>query len=157
MDYFLVKWLHILSAMLLFGTGLGTAFFKFTADLGGNLATIADTNRRVVLADWLFTAPTVVLQPLTGYWLARLAGYPATAPWLAASLALYLLAGACWLPVAWLQIRMRNDSAAALASGLPLPERYRRDARAWFWLGWPAFVAMAGVLYLMTAKPALGV
>jgi uncharacterized membrane protein len=156
MEYFTIKWLHIVSSMLLFGTGLGTAFFKFTADLSGNLPAIAETNRRVVLADWLFTTPTVILQPLTGYWLAHLAGYPATAPWLAVSLALYLLAGACWLPVVWLQIRMRNDSAAAVAAGQALPERYRRDARAWFWLGWPAFIGMMGVLYLMTAKPSLG-
>jgi uncharacterized membrane protein len=155
MDYHLIKWLHIFSSMLLFGTGLGTAFFKFMADLSGNLPAIAETNRRVVLADWLFTTPTVIIQPLTGYMLAHLAGFSPTAPWLAATLALYLLAGGCWLPVVWLQIRMRDDSAAALAAGGPLPERYRQDARTWFWLGIPAFLAMAGVLYLMVAKPSL--
>jgi uncharacterized membrane protein len=155
MDYHLIKWLHVFSSMLLFGTGLGTAFFKFTADLSGNLPAIAETNRRVVLADWLFTTPTILVQPLTGYLLAQLAGFSPTAPWLAATLGLYLLAGACWLPVVWLQIRMRNDSATALAMGGPLPERYFRDARTWFWLGIPAFLAMVGVLYLMVAKPTL--
>jgi uncharacterized membrane protein len=156
MDIILLKWLHIFSSMLLFGTGLGTAFFKFTADLSGNLPAIAETNRRVVLADWLFTTPTVIVQPLSGYALAHLYGYSPSAPWLVVSLLLYLLAGTCWLPVVWLQIRMRDDSAAALVNGQPLPERYRQDARLWVLLGIPAFFAMLGVLYLMVAKPSFG-
>lgn len=154
MDLPTLKFLHVLSSMFLFGTGVGTAFFKYTADLSGDLRAMAVTNRRVVLADWLFTAPAGIVQPLTGFALARLEGYPWDTPWLAWSLALYLLAGACWLPVVWLQIRMREDSAAALASAQDLAARYWRDARAWFWLGVPAFAAMLGVLYLMTAKPA---
>jgi uncharacterized membrane protein len=149
----LLKWLHVFSAMLLFGTGIGTAFFKFTADLSGNLPAIAETNRRVVLADWLFTTPSVIVQPVTGLFLAHLYGYSLTAPWLVLTYALYAVAGGCWLPVVWLQIRMKQDSAAALATGTPLPERYGRDARAWFWLGVPAFVAMLAVLWLMVARP----
>lgn len=156
MDIYTLKWIHICSSMLLFGTGLGTAFFKFTADLGKDLRVMADTNRRVVLADWLFTTPTVVLQPLSGYALAFAYGYPASSPWLLASLALYLLAGICWLPVVYLQIRMRNDCQVALAGGQPLNPRYWQDARVWFWLGVPAFIAMVGVIWLMVAKPALG-
>lgn len=156
MDILVLKWLHICSAMLLFGTGLGTAFFKFTADLGHDVRVIADTNRRVVLADWLFTTPTVIIQPLTGYWLVQAYGYPLSAPWLVWSYALFALAGLCWLPVVWLQIRMRDDSVAALAAGEALGERYWRDARVWFWLGVPAFIGMVGVLYLMTVKPAFG-
>lgn len=153
MDILILKWLHLLSAILLFGTGLGTAFFKLNADLGRDLGVMAATNRRVVLADWLFTTPTIIIQPLTGYALAMLRGYALDAPWLVASLGLYLLAGLCWLPVVLLQIRMRNDCLAALASGEPLQERYWRDARAWFWLGVPAFGAMLGILWLMVAKP----
>lgn len=145
MDIFLLKWVHICSSMLLFGTGLGTAFFKFTADLGKDPGVMSDTNRRVVLADWLFTTPTIVLQPLSGYALAMQYGYPAGSPW--------LVAGLCWLPVVYLQIRMRNDCAAALASGQALNPRYWNDARAWFWLGIPAFVAMVGVIWLMVPKP----
>lgn len=155
MDYLIVKWLHIVSAMLLFGTGLGTAFFKFTADLSGNLSAIAETNRRVVLADWLFTTPTILIQPLTGYLLARMAGWSLAETWLAWSLALYVIAGLCWLPVVRLQIRMRNDSVAALAASRALPTRYREDCRRWLLLGLPAFFAMLGVLYLMTAKTTL--
>lgn len=156
MDIFILKWIHICSSMLLFGTGLGTAFFKFTADLGKDVRVMADTNRRVVLADWLFTTPTVIIQPLSGYALALQYGYPAGSPWLIASLLLYLLAGICWLPVVYLQIRMRDDCAAALASGQALNPRYWGDARTWFWLGVPAFLAMVAVIWLMVAKPAFG-
>lgn len=154
MDIYTLKWIHICSSMLLFGTGLGTAFFKFTADLSQDLRVMAHTNRRVVLADWLFTTPTVIIQPLSGYALAIAYGYPAASPWLLASLGLYLLAGICWLPVVYLQIRMRNDCAAALAAGQTLNPRYWQDARTWFWLGIPAFIAMVGVIWLMVAKPA---
>jgi len=154
MEILILKWLHICSSMLLFGTGLGTAFFKFTADLGRDVRVIADTNRRVVLADWLFTTPTIIIQPLTGYWLAQAYGYPLSAPWLVWTYGLFALAGLCWLPVVWLQIRMRDDSLAALNAGVALGERYWRDARCWFWLGIPAFIGMVGVLYLMTVKPA---
>lgn len=153
MDIFLLKWLHICSSMLLFGTGLGTAFFKFTADLEKDVRVMGDTNRRVVLADWLFTTPTVVIQPLSGYALAFQYGYPLDSPWLLASLVLYLIAGLCWLPVVCLQIRMRDDCAAALASGRELNPRYWRDARTWLWLGIPAFFSMVGVIWLMVAKP----
>jgi uncharacterized membrane protein len=153
MDISILKWVHICSSMLLFGTGLGTAFFKFTADLGRDLRVMGDTNRRVVQADWLFTTPTIVIQPLSGYGLALMYGYPFGSPWLVFSLALYLLAGLCWLPVVYLQIRMRNDCAQALTTGQELNPRYWRDARAWLCLGVPAFLAMIGIIWLMVAKP----
>ncbi|HEY0634065.1 MAG TPA: DUF2269 domain-containing protein [Gammaproteobacteria bacterium] len=153
MDYLFIKSLHILSAILLFGTGLGSAFYKFMTDRSGNLAAMAVTNRHVVLADWLFTTPAIIVQPITGVWMAYLAGWPLDTPWLLLSIALYLLAGACWLPVVWLQIRMRDDSAQAIASATPLAARYRRDARHWFWLGVPAFIAMVAVVILMVHKP----
>lgn len=153
MEILIIKWLHVFSAIILFGTGLGTAFFKYTADLSGDLRAMAVVNRYVVLADWLFTMPTIIIQPLTGYALANLYGYPLDVPWLTVSFLLYLIAGLCWLPVVCLQIRMRNDCAAALKKGQPLPARYNQDARTWFWLGIPAFVAMLAVLYLMIARP----
>ena len=153
MLYEIVKTVHILSAAILFGTGLGTAWFMWRADRSGNAATIAATARNVVLADWLFTMPAVILQPLSGFWLVRLIGYAPTEPWLMWSYGLYLLAGACWLPVVWLQIRMCDLAVAAAANAVPLPIRYRRYARLWFALGWPAFAAVVVIVYLMVAKP----
>lgn len=153
MEYLTIKTVHILSAILLFGTGLGSAFYKFATDRSNNLAAMAVTNRHVVLADWLFTTPTVLVQPLTGLWMAHLAGLPFDSLWIWLSLALYLLAGICWLPVVWLQIRMRNTAEQALLANRPLDARYWRDARLWFWLGVPAFSAMVAVVFLMVHKP----
>jgi len=152
MDYTLIKTLHILSMVLLFGTGLGSAFYKWMADRSGVLAHIAVTNRHVVLADWWFTTPTVIFQPLSGLWMVHLLGLPVSTPWVATSLGLYALAGACWLPVVGLQIRMRDLAAGALTAGTPLPPAYWRMARHWFWLGVPAFGAMVLVVALMVFK-----
>lgn len=152
MSYTLLKTLHLLSMVLLFGTGLGSAFYKWMADRSGNLAHIAVTNRHVVLADWLFTTPTVIFQPISGLWMAHLAGFPLDTPWIAISLGLYALAGVCWLPVVWLQIRMRDMASDAVAAQTALPAAYWRMARLWFWLGVPAFTAMVAVVALMVFK-----
>lgn len=157
MGYTALKTLHILSMVLLFGTGLGSAFYKWMADRSGNVTHIAVTNRHVVLADWLFTTPTVIFQPLSGLWMLHLAGIPLSTPWVALSLGLYLLAGGCWLPVVWLQIRMQRLAADAAVRKLPLPPIYWRMARAWFWLGVPAFAAMVAVVVLMVFKHIPGV
>ncbi len=151
----LIKWLHILSSTLLFGTGLGTAFHGLRGSISGDLRAIAVTSRSVVVADWLFTTPAVILQPITGVLLALAQGWPLTTPWLMLSLGLYALAGACWLPVVWLQIQMQRLAAAALAAGTDLPDTYRRYFRLWFALGWPAFSAVMAVFYLMVVKPDL--
>lgn len=153
MSYLAVKYLHILSMVLLFGTGLGSAFYKWMADRSGLVEHIAVTNRLVVLADWIFTTPTVIVQPVSGIWLASLLAIPLTTPWLLASLALYVVAGACWLPVVWLQIRMRDLSRTACLNRLPLSQQYWRYARIWFWLGMPAFASMVLIIFLMVVKP----
>ncbi len=156
MLYLSLKYLHILSMVLLFGTGLGSAFYKWMADRSGNLAHIAVVNRHVVLADWIFTTPTVIFQLLSGLWMVTLLGLPLATPWIAISLTLYVLAGLCWLPVVWLQIQMRALADAALIAQTPLPAQYWRYARVWFWLGVPAFVAMLLVVLLMVFKTSLG-
>lgn len=156
MSFTMVKTLHVLSMVLLFGTGLGSAFYKWQADRSGQLAHMAATNRQVVLADWLFTTPTVVLQPATGLWMLDRMGGSWQLPWVAASLMLYAVAGACWLPVVVLQLRMRGLTDQAVARGLPLAPVYWRMARAWFWLGVPAFVSMVSIVALMVGKPGLG-
>jgi uncharacterized membrane protein len=157
MTYTALKTLHILSMVLLFGTGLGSAFYKWMADRSGHVAHIAVTNRHVVLADWIFTTPTVIFQPLSGAWMLHLAGVPFDTPWVLLSLGLYALAGGCWLPVVWLQIRMQRIAQDAAARGVPLPAIYGRMARAWFWLGVPAFAAMVAVVALMVFKHIPGV
>jgi uncharacterized membrane protein len=154
MDYVIVKWLHILSSTLLFGTGIGSAFYMLVVSLTRNVRAIASVARFVVLADWIFTTPTIILQPLTGYYLMRLAGYPPSSRWILWTIALYLLAGACWLPVVWLQIRMREFAREADAKGDELPPVYWRYLRIWVLLGIPAFLALVLVFYLMVAKPA---
>ena len=153
MLYLSLKTLHILSMLLLFGTGLGSAFYKWMADRSGNIAHIAVTNRHVVLADWLFTTPTVIFQPISGLAMASLAGYSLRSDWIAISLALYVFAGACWLPVVWFQWRMVKLAEGAVAAGTPLPPAYHRLFRAWFILGWPAFAGVIGIYALMVAKP----
>lgn len=155
MTYHLLLWVHILSATLLFGTGLGTAFHGWMAQRGGDLRVIAVVSRNVVLADWLFTAPAVVVQPATGAWMARLAGIPFTRRWLALAIGLYVLVGACWLPVVWLQIQMHRMADTALSTDQPMPLRYGVYARWWFVLGWPAFLGVIAIFYLMVFKPAL--
>ncbi|HFD12219.1 MAG TPA: DUF2269 domain-containing protein [Crenotrichaceae bacterium] len=155
MTYLTLKTLHVLSMVLLFGTGLGSAFYKFMADHSGDVRSIMTTNRHVVFADWLFTTPTIIIQPVTGYFMLSQAHFPITTPWLLASIILFLIAGACWLPVVVLQIRMRDISVQAVSHQKPLPDLYFRYARIWFWLGVPAFIAMLLIVYLMVYKPVL--
>lgn len=154
--YLLLKTLHIVSSVLLVGTGLGSAFYLFFANRSGSVAAQAVVSRLVVRADTWFTTPTVLLQPATGLALAHLAGWPLSTPWLALSLGLYLLAGACWLPVVVLQLRMTRLAQAAHAGGAAtLPAAYWQWAHWWEWLGYPAFAAMAAVYWLMVNKPPL--
>ena len=153
--YLWLKAVHIGSATLLFGTGLGTAFQMWFAHRSGDVRAIAVVARNVVLADWIFTVPSGIVQPVTGIALSQLAGYELTSGWLVAAIALYLLAFACWAPVAVLQIRMRDLAAKAVATNTALPPAYWQAARRWFWLGWPAFAAMVTIVLLMVLKPGL--
>lgn len=154
MDYVTVKWIHIMSSTLLFGTGLGSAFYMFFTNLTRDPRAIAIVVRRVVWADNLFTAPTAIIQPLSGWYLAHLAGFPFGSTWLAWSIGLYVLAGACWLPVVWIQVVMARIAREAAAAGAPLPDRYWRLHATWVALGIPAFIAFVAIFWLMVAKPA---
>ncbi|HMC17189.1 MAG TPA: DUF2269 domain-containing protein [Albitalea sp.] len=153
MEYLIAKWLHILSSTLLFGTGLGSAYYMFFASRTKDPQAVAVVVRYVVLADWLFTATTVVFQPLSGFYMAHLAHLPLSTGWIFWSLLLYLLAGACWLPVVWMQIRMRRMAEQAVRDNGPLPALYFRLLRWWTALGVPAFFALVIVFWLMVAKP----
>lgn len=150
--YFLLKTVHIVSATLLFGTGMGTAFHQLMSHRSGNIDAIVVSTRNTVWADWLFTTPAVIIQPLSGILLMLMAGFDPWAWWLVASWVLYAVAGACWIPVVWLQRRMHQLAKAAQLAGTPLPEQYYRYQRYWFALGWPAFIGVLVVFHLMVTK-----
>lgn len=152
--YALLKIAHVVGATVLLGTGAGIAFFMLMAHRTRDPALIAHTARIVVLADTVFTASAVILQPITGAALAHLVGYPLFSGWIGLSLVLYVATGLCWLPVVWIQIRLRDLALQAAATGTPLPERYFRLFKLWFILGFPAFAAVLGIVWLMVVKPA---
>ncbi|MGV2897473.1 DUF2269 family protein [Achromobacter sp. AGC78] len=154
MDYFWFKLLHILSSTLLFGTGVGSAFYLLCVVRGRDPKVVAAVARLVVMADWLFTATTAVIQPLTGWYLVHLMQLPWSTPWLSASLILYAIAIACWLPVVRLQMLMRDSATASAQAGQPLSPTFMRYFRAWFVLGFPALGAFLGIFWLMVFKPA---
>ena len=155
MTYLFLKWLHLLGAAVLFGTGLGIAFFAWfgsrLALRNGNLGLLQGVLRLTVIADAVFTAPAAVLQPVTGLLLWHLAGGGWSSPWVLGVLGLYALVGACWLPVVVLQIRLR-DRALAVASVQELGPQFHRTFRLWFILGWPAFAAVLALFALMLLR-----
>ncbi|MBE7370092.1 DUF2269 family protein [Ramlibacter pallidus] len=152
MDYLVLKWVHVLSSTILFGAGVGSAFHLFAATLRRRSDGIASATRNVVLADWLLTTPTAILQPVTGLWLVHKMGIPFSTAWVAWSIGLYVVAIACWLPVVWIQIRMRDVAAEADARGGPVPRAYDRMFHQWVVLGFLAFFAFLMVFWLMVAK-----
>lgn len=158
MEYTVFKWLHVLSSTMLFGTGIGSAFYLVLATATRDARKVATVSRFVVITDWLFTATTAVFQPMSGFWLLHLAGMSVHAPWVAWSLVLYAVALACWLPVVWIQVRMRDVSGVAAAVDAPLPRAYWRLFSWWIALGWVAFIAFVAVFWMMVSKqvPFLG-
>lgn len=148
-----LRWLHVIGAAVLLGTGAGIAFFMVMAHRTGEAGLIAGVARIVVIADFLFTATAVVAQPITGVWLAWELGWSLWEGWLVLSLALYGLTGLFWLPVVWIQARLRDLAREAAEAGAPLPERYHRLYRIWFACGFPAFAAVLAILWLMLTRP----
>jgi uncharacterized membrane protein len=153
MDYIVVKLVHILTSTILFGTGIGGAFYLFMANREKNIAGIYFAAAHVVVADWLFTTPAIIIQFATGMWLLHLTGYSLSDGWVRWGIALYVFAGLCWLPVVWMQIKMRDMAKAALETGAPLPQTYWRLDRWWIIAGSLAFPAVVVIFYLMVAKP----
>lgn len=151
-----IKTLHIIGSTVLFGTGIGIAFFMYASRYARNLHEKYFAARMTVLADYIFTTPAVILQPATGIWLIVHGGYGAHDLWLSLTYGLYIVAGCCWLPVVWIQIQLRRMLAAAIDTGADLPPRYHRLFRLWFWLGWPAFISLVIIFFLMVIKPVGG-
>ena len=154
MIYEALKTLHVLSAAVLFGTGMGIAFFQFMAWRTKDVALFAGVARLTVIADWLFTASAVIAQPITGVALMLHVGYSWNEPWLLWAYALYAVAGLFWAPVVAMQMRVAKLSAEARDANAPIPEDAHRLMRAWFWCGWPAFAAVLATYWLMIARPA---
>ncbi|KTD07946.1 DUF2269 family protein [Legionella jamestowniensis] len=153
MLYLWLKLIHIISSTLLFGTGLGSAFYMFMANLKrDNLLHLQRTTRNVVIADFIFTTPAVIIQPLTGLLMVYLAAFPLTSFWILASLLLYLLVGLCWIPVVFIQIKLEKLISIAITNQQELPSDYYRLYRIWFILGWPAFIGVLLIFYLMVIK-----
>jgi uncharacterized membrane protein len=155
MLYLALKFLHVVGASVLLGTGAGIAFFMLVAHLDGKPAVVAAVARIVVIADFVFTATAVVAQPVTGMLLVVTIGYSLRQGWMFWSLILFLAAGAFWLPVVWMQMRMRDLAAAATSKGTPLPAAYHRLFWTWFAFGFPAFAAVLATFWLMIARPDL--
>ncbi len=151
-SYLLLKTLHILGALLFFGVGLGSAWYKFKADRSGDLRVIAWCQNQIVTADWVFTLTSAFLLPITGLEMVRRLNIPWTTPWVVVGIAGYVLAGLLWLPAVWLQIRMRDLAREALQRNTPLPHEFHRANRIWFYLGVPAFAITVGVIWVMVAK-----
>jgi uncharacterized membrane protein len=151
--YFFVKYLHVIGAIVILGTGAGIAFFMLMAHRSGDAAYIARTAATVVIADMLFTLAAVILQPVTGGLLMMLSSTSFAERWLSASLVLYALAGLFWIPVIFMQIEMRDLASAAAAGSQPMPPRYFTLFRRWFWFGIPGFSSVMIILWLMIAKP----
>jgi uncharacterized membrane protein len=148
-----LKLIHVLGATVLFGTGLGIAFFMWMAHRSRDAAVIAHTASVVVVADAVFTATAVIVQPISGAFLAQAIGYSLWESWIVASLGLYVLVGACWLPVVWIQAKMRDLARQAATDRTDLPARYHQLFRIWFVLGWPAFLGVIAIFVLMIVKP----
>lgn len=153
MLYLILKYLHVIGATVLLGTGAGIAFFMLLAHRTGHSATIAAVGRIVVIADFLFTTTAVIAQPVTGVALALIVGYSLTDGWIVLSILLYLVTGAFWLPVVWMQMRMRDMAGQAAREDKPLPQAYHRLFRTWFIFGFPAFAAVLAIFWLMIARP----
>jgi uncharacterized membrane protein len=150
-----LRWLHVIGACVLLGTGAGIAFFMVMAVRTARPALIAHVASTVVIADMLFTATAVIVQPVTGYLLARESGWPLSEGWIVLSLALYVVTGLFWLPVVWIQIRLRDLALRAEADGTALPARFRRLYQIWFACGFPAFAAVLAIVWLMLARPSI--
>ena len=151
--YLVIKTVHIVSATVLFGTGLGIAALFFSSNLSADIAARRFAARMTVRADFIFTLPAVILQPLSGLWLVWRAGFAWTDYWLVWTYALYTLAGICWIPVVLIQIRMKQMLDRQAAGEAIDQSAYRRLFRWWFGLGWPAFGGLIAVFFLMVAEP----
>lgn len=151
-SYFILKYIHIISAVLMVGTGFGSALYVFFSNRFGNLASQYFTNRMVVFCDWVVTTPAVIIQPISGYFLAKQLGMSFTSAWFMNIYLFYIIIGAAWLPVVWLQIQMRNMTNKAYRNNKPLDSRYKRYQYIWEGLGYIGFTGSVAIFFIMVTK-----
>lgn len=151
--YFFVKIIHIISSTILFGTGIGIAFFMWWANKTGDLAAKIYAAKTTIIADFIFTTPSVIIQPISGIILVKIMGYEFDELWLFLSYIGYFISALCWLPVVWIQIKLRNLAIKASIDNQELPAEYYKLFRYWFFLGWPAFISLTAIFILMITKP----
>ncbi len=153
MEYYLVlKLIHILAAVVVTGTGAGIAFFMFMANHSNNAQAIYITAKHVILGDWFFTTPAVVIQIITGVILMNIQGYSFSSPWFYWVVGLFLFIGFCWLPVLKIQYQLRELAKNSVDSNEVTPE-FKSLMKTWTLLGIPAFTAIMGIFWLMVFKP----
>lgn len=152
MSYEVVKFVHLIGMVLLLGAGGGSAYYKYMTDRYGSLDSIVLMNRHIVLADWLFTTPAVIIQPISGMILASMLQIPLSQLWLKLSILLYLFSVVLWLVAVYLQIKMKKLALQAQQNNSPLPSLYTRYARIWFWIGFPSFLSMMAIVGLMVFR-----
>ena len=153
MDYYLtIKMIHILAAVVVAGTGTGIAFFMFMANRSNNVQAIAVTTKHVVLADWIFTFPAVVVQFVTGIMLVNILNYSYSSAWFLAVISLFIFIGVCWLPVIFLQYRLKQLADQAIEEGI-LSDSFKKTMKLWTALGIPAFASIIIIFWLMVFKP----
>ncbi|KZN65909.1 hypothetical protein N473_10095 [Pseudoalteromonas luteoviolacea CPMOR-1] len=150
--YFIAKFIHILAAIVVMGTGAGIAFFMFMANRSNNPQAIYITTRHVVLGDWFFTTPAVIIQIVSGLYLMHLLGYSFQSPWFLTVAGLFTFIGLCWLPVLKIQYRLRALAAIDQEQG-EVSVEFKHLMRRWTLLGIPAFAAILILLALMVFKP----
>lgn len=150
-SYLILRLIHILSAVILAGTGIGIAFFMFMANRSGNIHAIAVTTRHVVLADWVFTTPAIVIQLITGFWLMKILGYSFSSPWFFTVVAIFIFIGICWIPVVFIQYRLRAIAASQLKTSR-IDSRFKRLIKCWMVLGILAFISILIIFWLMVFK-----
>jgi len=154
MDWYqIIKTIHIISSAILFGTGAGIAFFMYRSQFTENVSKKYYAVQNTVIADYIFTLPAVIIQPLSGFWLISQGGYNWTDLWLVITYVLYIIVGLCWLPVVWIQIQLKNMLAESIGSGVELPDRFQTLFKIWSTLGFPAFLGLIAVFFLMVFKP----
>ena len=154
MEYLFLKLIHIISSTILFGTGLGTAFYMVRGNMSRDINALRSTTRSVVLADWIFTTPAIIIQPVTGFYLMHVLNYSFNTLWFNLVIGLYILTGVCWIPVVILQTKMRNI-ACSTDTWEALPKTFFSYYKTWFNLGFPAFISVLIIFYLMVFKPFL--